>query len=412
DPEEILQSLERGNFKCADWLDKGKYRPSYNVAPNSYQPVIRIEQGSKQTVIHTMRWGLVPFWSKSVSNTMKTANCRDDSLTGGKPMFNSMKNSKRCIVIAQGFFEWLHKGKQKIPHFVKRKDGELLFFAGLYDSVRIEGQEDPLYTYTIITTTPSNFISLLHNRMPVIFERGSDAVARWLNPDMKWNPELASLLKPYEGELTCYRVPQEVGKVGNDSPSFIVPISTNDPSISTRETEKIKKEDKGNTLISKFLQANIKEEQDEEKSMSEFLRYNVKDEQDDKKLVKSEIDSMIPMKRSREDTDNECKPSLQKLEDLVKEEKLSSDETIPKKKMRQEKELRSSPKKSSKPKRESSVVTKAKPRPKSKSLRSPTKKESTSDTPAKSTTQAKKKKGKDKAVGSAKITSFFGKSEK
>ncbi|CAG8505164.1 3905_t:CDS:2 [Diversispora eburnea] len=208
------------------WLDRGNYQTSYNVAPTSYQPVIRMEHGSKQTVVHTMKWGLVPCWSKSLPNSMKTANCRDDSLIGnGKSMFSSMKNAKRCIVLVQGFYEWLTKGKQKIPYYFKRKDGELLFFAGLYDSVRLP---ELLFTYTIITTSPAKFMSHIHNRMPVILEKESSGdIANWLNPDIRWNSELAALLKPYEreDELECYQVTQDVNKVGTDSPRFVKPVN-------------------------------------------------------------------------------------------------------------------------------------------------------------------------------------------
>lgn len=92
-----------------------------------------------------MRWGLIPFWTKrrpDYGSLMRTINCRDDSLIEDRGMWTSMKRKKRCIVVCQGFYEWLKKGpggKEKIPHFVKRKDGELMCFAGLWDSVRYEG---------------------------------------------------------------------------------------------------------------------------------------------------------------------------------------------------------------------------------------------------------------------------------
>lgn len=95
--------------------------------------------------LQAMKWGLVPFWTKrnpEYASVMKTINARDDSLASSGGMWNTMKQKKRCIVIAQGFYEWLKKngGKEKIPHYVKRKDGQLMCFAGLWDCVQYEGE--------------------------------------------------------------------------------------------------------------------------------------------------------------------------------------------------------------------------------------------------------------------------------
>lgn len=141
-----------------------------------------------------------------------------------------MKQRKRCIVICQGFYEWLKKGpggKDKTPYFVKRKDGELMCFAGLWDVVKYEDAEDKLYSYTIITTQSNQQLRFLHDRMPVILDAGSEEMKSWLDPGRdKWSKELQSFLQPYQGELECYPVSKEVGKVSNNSPSFIVPIDS------------------------------------------------------------------------------------------------------------------------------------------------------------------------------------------
>ncbi|KAF2737021.1 DUF159-domain-containing protein [Polyplosphaeria fusca] len=160
---------------------------------------------------------------------LKTINCRDDSLMDDRGMWTSMKKKKRCIVVAQGFYEWLKKnnGKEKMPHFTKRKDGQLMCFAGLWDSVKFEDSDEKLYSYTIITTDSNKQLRFLHDRMPVILDNGSDAIRTWLDPNRtEWSRELQSLLKPYEGELECYPVSKDVGKVGNNSPSFVVPIDS------------------------------------------------------------------------------------------------------------------------------------------------------------------------------------------
>ncbi|KKY21615.1 hypothetical protein UCRPC4_g03566 [Phaeomoniella chlamydospora] len=183
--------------------------------------------------LKAMRWGLIPFWTKrspDYGSMMRTINCRDDSLIENRGMWNTMKQRKRCIVICQGFYEWLKKGpggKEKIPHFVKRKDGQLMCFAGLWDCVRYEDAEDSLYTYTIITTDSNPQLRFLHDRMPVIFNAGSKEMATWLDPGRAtWSKELQILLKPFEGKLECYPVSKDVGKVGNNSPDFLVPVDS------------------------------------------------------------------------------------------------------------------------------------------------------------------------------------------
>lgn len=183
--------------------------------------------------LKAMKWGLIPFWTKrspDYSSMLRTINCRDDSLIENKGMWNTMKQRKRCIVIAQGFYEWLKKdpsGKQKIPHFVKRKDGNLMCFAGLWDCVKYEDSEEKLYTYAVITTDSNKQLNFLHDRMPVILNAGSEEMRTWLDPTRNtWSKELQSLLKPFEGELECYPVDQAVGKVGNNSANFIIPVDS------------------------------------------------------------------------------------------------------------------------------------------------------------------------------------------
>lgn len=111
------------------------------------QPPAEVEEESAEPhevryKLQSMKWGLIPFWTKrnpDYGSMMKTINCRDDSLIENKGMWTTMKQKKRCIVLAQGFYEWLKKGKDKVPHYVKRKDGKLMCFAGLWDCVQYEG---------------------------------------------------------------------------------------------------------------------------------------------------------------------------------------------------------------------------------------------------------------------------------
>ncbi|KAI0201935.1 hypothetical protein F4808DRAFT_422891 [Astrocystis sublimbata] len=182
--------------------------------------------------LQTMKWGLVPFWTKrnpGYGSMMKTINCRDDSLAQTGGMWASMKARKRCVIIAQGFYEWLKKngGREKLPHYVRRKDGKLMCLAGLWDVVQYESDEEKHYTYTIITTDSNKQLNFLHDRMPVILDNGSEKLREWLDPGHHgWSKDLQSLLMPYDGELEVYPVSKDVGKVGNNSPTFIIPIDS------------------------------------------------------------------------------------------------------------------------------------------------------------------------------------------
>ncbi|KAJ5729863.1 uncharacterized protein N7483_004371 [Penicillium malachiteum] len=258
----VRQHLQDRGMPVDDAPEDDEVRETYNFAPGNFGAVYRAEIPDKERAhnedrsgqnadhdlhevtddaekthtrykIQSMKWGLIPSWTKrqpDYGSLMRTINCRDDSLMEDRGMWTSMKRGKRCIVVCQGFYEWLKKGpggKDRIPHYVKRKDGAMMCFAGLWDRVSYEGTDEKLYTYTVITTSSNPYLKFLHERMPVILEPGSEAMKMWLDPHRKtWSKELQSILKPYEGELECYQVPKEVGKVGNNSPGFIVPVDS------------------------------------------------------------------------------------------------------------------------------------------------------------------------------------------
>ncbi|KAH9882177.1 hypothetical protein J1614_001349 [Plenodomus biglobosus] len=256
-PSEVRQQLEQAQMPVEEVPEDDDVRQSYNFAPGYHGLVYRADgpdsgggehqdsqDGREANVnkegatdetkykLQSMQWGLVPFWTKrnpDYGSKMKTINCRDDSLIEDRGMWTTMKRRKRCIIVAQGFYEWLKKnnGKEKLPHFTKRKDGQLMCFAGLWDCVQFEDSSEKLFTYTIITTDSNKQLNFLHDRMPVILENGSEAIRTWLDPSRtEWSKELQSLLQPFEGELDVYPVSKDVGKVGNNSPSFLVPINS------------------------------------------------------------------------------------------------------------------------------------------------------------------------------------------
>ncbi|KAI0314197.1 hypothetical protein OF83DRAFT_1137987 [Amylostereum chailletii] len=177
-----------------------------------------------------MKWGLVPHYSKTEDTTLSTINARAENLVegGSTGIWGSIKGSKRCVVPVQGYYEWLKKGKERLPHFTRHAGGgQLMLLAGLYDVAYLEGQTSPLFTFAIVTTAASQSMSWLHDRQPVILSSDTDALA-WLDNSKPWSSTLASLLDLHDETarpLECYVVPKEVGKVGTESATFIEPVS-------------------------------------------------------------------------------------------------------------------------------------------------------------------------------------------
>ncbi|ORZ28793.1 hypothetical protein BCR41DRAFT_382741 [Lobosporangium transversale] len=248
-PAQIRQELDKTlPSKPADsWIGEDKYRTSYNVAPTRYQPVVRADPKTNSYVVHLMRWGLIPRNTKSMpdySSVLKSINARDDSLSmgpTGKPMFSHSKNQKRCILLAEGFYEWRRRGKERVPFFTKRRDGKLMLMAAIYDVAQIQGYEEPLYTYATITTRASPQLDWLHDRMPVLIPNdGLEKIRMWLDPNLPWNSTLEAMLKPCDEfiqiedangnggaqsiyVLETYQVDEKVNSVKNDSPDFAKP---------------------------------------------------------------------------------------------------------------------------------------------------------------------------------------------
>ncbi|RTE75985.1 hypothetical protein BHE90_009550 [Fusarium euwallaceae] len=301
-PSQIRQMLEEDGLDIDDAPEDegdGTPRNSYNFAPGYHGIVYRAntpdggaghqatgnekqqhaetndptkQAGSCEQVkykLQSMKWGLIPSWTKrnlDYGSMLKTINCRDDSLSSPGGLWATMKARKRCIVVAQGFYEWLKIGKDKLPHYVKRKDGHLMCFAGLWDCVQYEGSGDKTYTYTVITTDSNKQLKFLHTRMPVILDPDSPAIKTWLDPSRnQWSSELQSLLKPFEGELEVYPVTKEVGKVGNNSPSFVIPLDSkeNKSNIANFFANAKHKKESGHQDPGQCSEVTIKEEEDQ-----------------------------------------------------------------------------------------------------------------------------------------------------
>ncbi|KAI5119339.1 hypothetical protein M0805_004016 [Coniferiporia weirii] len=251
--QEIFRAVheEHPNLDLDEWVDEEAFQPRFNVAPRSRSPVIRRRnrfddgaeeadaqdkqdgqeisgQKHRKVAMHTMKWGLVPHWNKHEDMSLNTINAKGENLVDGGGMWTSIKGKKRCAVLCQGYYEWQKKGRDRLPHFTKHKDGKLMLLAGLYDSVTLEGSTEPLWTFTVVTTDANRQFSWLHDRMPIVLSTQAQLDA-WLDTSSQtWSERAAKVIRPYNDrvrQLECYAVPTDVGKVGAESPTFIEPVA-------------------------------------------------------------------------------------------------------------------------------------------------------------------------------------------
>lgn len=190
----------------------------YNISPNQPVPIVFQESPNK---IEEMIWGLIPHWAKDPKIGNELINARAESLLE-KPAFRESFYKRRCLIPADGFYEWKKEGKEKIPYYIKLKNSSLFAFAGLYDIWENEKGEK-IKTFTIITTEPNDLLKEIHNRMPVILKREDEKV--WINKEEKNIEKLLSLLKPYPAEdMEAYPVSKKVNNPTNDSEDLITPV--------------------------------------------------------------------------------------------------------------------------------------------------------------------------------------------
>ena len=190
---------------------------SYNIAPTQQVAVV-ISEGVKQLV--AMRWGLVPSWAKDISVGNKMINARAETITE-KASFRSAFKKRRCLVVADGFYEWQKVGDAKSPVYIRLKSGRPFGFAGLYE-VWNSPEDEQLTTCAIITTEANELMRPIHERMPVIIPK--ELENEWLNPLNADQGALLQLLKPYpDDEMVAYPVSKRVNSPQNNSPELIKP---------------------------------------------------------------------------------------------------------------------------------------------------------------------------------------------
>ena len=193
--------------------------PRYNIAPT--QQVLTVTNDCQKRG-ELMRWGLVPFWAKDLKVGARMINAAGETVAT-KPAFRAAFKKRRCLVLANGFYEWKTDGKRKLPTYIYPRNGEPMAFAGLWETWK-SPKGEVVQSCTIITTEANPFIQTLHTRMPVILSDETQAL--WLDPLTEDPKNLEPLLIPAPVELLIsHRVSETVNSVKNQGPECIVPLS-------------------------------------------------------------------------------------------------------------------------------------------------------------------------------------------
>jgi len=214
DPADLKEAFE--------WVDFGnaEFSPRYNIAPT--QPLAVIAN-TGQNKLDFFTWGLVPFWAKDPSIGSRMINARAETLAE-KPSFKNAFKRRRCLILADGFYEWQKTPgeKTKQPIYIHMKDGKPFAFAGLWEEWNSpDGSQ--ILSATIITTHPNELVAPIHNRMPVILP--DSAYHQWLTPGEIELGKLVPLLRPFDPSLMeTYPVSRMVNSPQNDSPNNIIPL--------------------------------------------------------------------------------------------------------------------------------------------------------------------------------------------
>lgn len=200
-------------------FDVEEYEESYNIAPS--QMILSVVNDGVKNRLGYLKWGLVPSWAKDPKIGFKMINARAETVHE-KPSFREALKKKRCLIVADSFYEWKRTENRKVPMRIKMKNNELFAMAGLWESWTSQSCE-LVHTCTILTTEPNDLMSTIHDRMPVILKEEDEQT--WLNPAIKSIDELKPFLIPLEnGLLEAYEVSDKVNSPKNNAPELIVKV--------------------------------------------------------------------------------------------------------------------------------------------------------------------------------------------
>jgi putative SOS response-associated peptidase YedK len=236
-------------FKVGTYVFEDPLPPNFNVAPQTFQPVIRQQRDSTEREMVLMRWGLVPFFVRDINvwKSITTINAKAETVAE-LPAYREAFKKRRCIVPCDGFYEWpeIEKGKKgpKHPQVFTLRNGSMMAFAGLWDAWHDRPTNTWLQTFTIITTEANELMAKIHHRMPVILhERDWD---RWLDREETERPPI-DLLRPYESdEMETSLCNPAVGNVKNNGQEMLdVPVAVYGLSMKGEEPEVPEDPDQG-----------------------------------------------------------------------------------------------------------------------------------------------------------------------
>jgi putative SOS response-associated peptidase YedK len=195
--------------------------PRYNIAPTQPVAVVRLGSESTERELALLHWGLIPFWAKDASIGSRMINARSETVAE-KPSFRTAFRRRRCLVLADGFYEWQKLDGGKQPMYVGLHDREAFGFAGLWE--RWEGTGNGVIeSCTLLTTEPNELLRPIHNRMPVILKPTDYDL--WLDGQVEEAERLQALLRPYPSEgMQAYAVSRWVNSPRNEGPECIVPL--------------------------------------------------------------------------------------------------------------------------------------------------------------------------------------------
>ena len=227
EPLAVLDELARdGEPVAAEPEAPYDFTPRYNIAPTQPVPIVRVRRAGEPPRIVQVRWGLVPYWAKDPTIGGRLINARAEG-AAEKPAFRDSFERRRCLVLADGFYEWRRAGKQRLPHYLRLRSHRDFAFAGLWARWhdRTNPTAGPVETCTILTGPPNELVAPLHDRMPVILPK--ESYRPWLDPAFDDRAALeAMLLRPFPtGEMESHPVSAYVNHADHEGRECVVPVA-------------------------------------------------------------------------------------------------------------------------------------------------------------------------------------------
>jgi len=193
--------------------------PRFNIAPTQAAPVVRQDEDGIRRLC-ALRWGLVPFWAKDPAIGNRMINARAETVAA-KPAFRQAYRKRRCLVIADGFYEWQKARDGKVPWYISQDSGEPFAMAGLWERWD-DGSEQPLETCTILTTEAGEALERIHHRMPVVLS--PEGVEQWLSRDLPGGALETLVEAARQAPLSATEVSRRVNNPANEGPELIEPV--------------------------------------------------------------------------------------------------------------------------------------------------------------------------------------------